>query len=359
MEQALALVIALLVSLAGGRIAIALAGRLRYLDHPGHRKLQERPVPLMGGLAILLGVLAGVGVLWPRVELSPLLVSGISSSGFLLLRWLGAGAWLVLIGLVDDRRGLGPGLRLLAQALAVLLFSPELAAWLEPAWLGFPLGVLWLLGLINSLNFLDNMDAAAGSTSFWTALALAAPLVWAGQMPLAYAQLVLASALLGFLWWNRPPARLYMGDAGSTFLGLSLGLFSLLLVPKAGLDPWLAPLLLALPLYDTGTVFWIRWREGRPLWVGDRRHATHRMLARGASTGRTVATLNLWTLAAAALALLLHRLGRMGWPALLLGALIAVGLFVWERRREGKEASTLGSTGEAGSADVAKEEASR
>ncbi|MBM4117167.1 undecaprenyl/decaprenyl-phosphate alpha-N-acetylglucosaminyl 1-phosphate transferase [bacterium] len=328
MAQVLATVLACLSSLLLGRLAIAAAPRLRFLDPPGARKLQARPVPVLGGAAIFLGLLLGVapGLAGPE--------------RFLLGRWLTAGAWLLALGMVDDRRGLGPLARLVGQLLAALLFLPELSAWLGPDWVwpARAIGLLWLLGLINAFNFLDNMDGAAASTAFWTALALGLSLATAGGAALADGLWPLAGALLGFLWWNRPPARLYMGDAGATCLGFSLGLFALLAVGRASLSPWLAPLFLAVPLYDTASVCWIRWREGRPLWVGDRRHATHRLLARGAGIGRTLATINVWTLAAAALAL---GWGERGAAWLPLGAALALalGVFGWERNWERRRAA--------------------
>ncbi|MBN2170303.1 MAG: undecaprenyl/decaprenyl-phosphate alpha-N-acetylglucosaminyl 1-phosphate transferase [Candidatus Krumholzibacteriota bacterium] len=318
---------ALVLALALGRAAMALAGRWRLLDPPGARKLQERPVPLMGGVAVFLAVLAGLAM-----HPGPgLLVAG----GGLLGRWLLGGLVLVAVGLADDRGGLRPGPRLAAQVLAALLLWPELVAWTKPAGLALPVGLLWTLGLVNSLNLLDNMDAAAGATAFWTALALAVVLAWAGAGVPAAASVVLAAALAGFLWWNRPRARLYLGDAGSTFLGYSLALLSLLAVGRARMDPLLAPLLLAVPLYDTATVCWIRWREGRPLYVGDRCHVTHRLAARGLPVGGVVLALNAFTLAAAAAALALHRLGWPGWPGLAAALALAVCLFALERRRRG------------------------
>ena len=153
-----------------------------------------------------------------------------------------------------------------------------------------------------------------------------------GESALALGLWPLAAALAGFLWWNRPAARLYMGDAGSTFLGLTLAVFTLFLVGRGGWDPWLAPLFLAVPIYDTSTVVWIRWREGRPIWVGDRRHVTHRRMARGGSVAGTLGVLALWTLAAGAVALLWR--GASGAVALGLSILVGVFVFRWERKRE-------------------------
>ncbi len=325
MLTALTIGLAFFISLILGRCAMAAAGHLHFLDRPGERKLQERPIPLLGGAAIYLATLAGIllMVFGSSIDFDP---------GSVLFRWLLAGLWLLLIGLVDDRRGLGPRLRMLAQILAALLFWPELVSWLTPAWLGLFLGLLWIVGLVNSLNFLDNMDGIAGSTGLWTALLLGLAFSLAGEGATALGLWSLAAALLAYLWWNRPPARLYMGDAGSTFLGLTLAVFPLILVGRGLLDPWLAPLLLALPIYDTCSVLWIRLRPGRPIWVGDRRHVTHRMTARGHGPWRTLGALNTWTLALGALALLWR--WESSWIAPLL-ALGMGGLFLrWELSRE-------------------------
>ncbi len=326
MTSALACILAFILSLGLGRLAIGAAARLRFMDDPGERKIQERPVPLLGGAAIFLGTLAGT--LWITREGGPSLLDLAEP----LSRWLLAGAFLLVIGLVDDRRGLGPRIRLAAQVLAALLFWPELTSWIRPAWFGLPLGLFWIVGLTNSLNFLDNMDGASASTGLLASLPIGAALLLAGEGAIAQGLWPLAAALAGFLWWNRPAARLYMGDAGSTFLGLSLAVFTLLLVGRGGVDPWLAPLFLAVPIYDTCSVVWIRWREGRPPWVGDRRHVTHRMVARGRSVGGTLVVLALWTLAAGGLALLWS--GVSGFYGLAGGIVAAALLFRWERVRE-------------------------
>lgn len=343
-----ALMLALSASLILGRLAISWAKRLHFLDHPGERKVQEAPVPLLGGLAIILAVILGAGlyyVLSGPVPDGPMPDAIDDASALLgvsfLLRWLGAGFLLLITGLVDDRRGLSPLIRLAVQGLTACAFLPELGAWLGGGAFFLPaliIGGVWVLGLINSLNFLDNMDAASASTGFWTSQGLALLFFRAGQPLAGAAALVLSAALAGFLWWNRPPARLYMGDAGSTFLGFSLAVMALLAVLRAGLDPWLAPLLLAVPIYDTASVFWIRRREGRPLWVGDRRHATHRLQARGRSVAAAVLILNCWTLAALLLVLLVYEWGRGGAVATGLALVVGALVFRWEMRWEKRRA---------------------
>ena len=326
MPLILPLIVSLLLSAVLCRLAIALARRMSFLDAPGEIKPQKEAVPLLGGVGIFLALLGGLGAGGT--------FGSIAAGDTLLLRWLGAGLWLLVVGLIDDRRGLGPLTRLGAQAIAVLVFLPELSRWLPFAPVAILIGGLWLLGLINSFNFLDNMDGVAGSCGTVGALALALLFALGGDSWPAAGMAALAGALIGFLLWNRPPARLYMGDAGSTFLGLSFGVFTLLAVVRLDMSPWCAPLLLAVPLYDTATVFWIRWREGRPIWVGDRRHASHRMVDRGASVGRTVATLAIWAALAAVAAIPLRHAGGFSMAALAAALIIATLLFAWERKRE-------------------------
>ncbi|MCP4548248.1 MAG: undecaprenyl/decaprenyl-phosphate alpha-N-acetylglucosaminyl 1-phosphate transferase [bacterium] len=339
----LCLTLVLILSILGGRLAIIWAARLHFYDHPGERKLQSAPVPLLGGVAIIVAVICGGMIL----ACSPESDGGVghASNPQLLLRWLGAGLVLLITGLIDDRRGLSPQVRLAVQAAVTCAFIPELGGWLGGGGLFLPavlIGGVWTIGLINSLNFLDNMDAASGSAGFWVSVTLATFFYRAGQPLLGAAALVLGVALAGFLWWNKPVARLYMGDAGSTFVGFSLAVFTVLAVLRAGLNPWLVPILLAVPLYDTCTVFWIRWREGRPLWIGDRRHVTHRMTDRGRSVPGTIAVLNMWSIIAAITVLALQRMGRLELPALIAAVVIAIVLFGWERKREKTTATVQG-----------------
>jgi UDP-GlcNAc:undecaprenyl-phosphate GlcNAc-1-phosphate transferase len=227
------------------------------------------------------------------------------------------------MGLVDDRVGLGWKLRLFVQiALAtifvlvwggVTLFLPSYLRVVT-----YPLTVLWIVGLTNAFNFLDNMDGLAASVGLIAAALFAAAQAVIGSLFVPAVLAILVGTLAGFLVHNRPPARLFMGDAGSNFLGFILGALTVagkFADPAKGYSPWsiLAPLLvMAVPLYDTVSVIVIRLREGRSPFQADRSHFSHRLVERGLTPARAVATIDLVTLAGGLGALLLHRLGFRG-----------------------------------------------
>jgi UDP-GlcNAc:undecaprenyl-phosphate/decaprenyl-phosphate GlcNAc-1-phosphate transferase len=186
--------------------------------------------------------------------------------------------------------------------------------------LGGAVTVLWVVGLTNSFNMLDNMDGLAASVGLIVALLFAGAQVAVGSLFVPAVMLVVAGALAGFLVHNHWPARLFMGDAGSNFLGFLLGSLTVAGTftrddPSLKLSPYgvLAPLLvMAVPLYDMSSVILIRLSEGRSPFLGDRRHFSHRLVARGLTIRQAVWTIDLVTLAGGAGALLLHRLEGPG-----------------------------------------------
>jgi UDP-GlcNAc:undecaprenyl-phosphate GlcNAc-1-phosphate transferase len=236
---------------------------------------------------------------------------------------LGLGTVVMLMGLTDDRLTLGWRLRLgiqlaVATVLAVLgvrvtLFWP----FTHPV-LGSVVTILWVVGMTNAFNLLDNMDGLAAGVGLVAALLFVGAQVAVGSLFVPAVLLVLVGALAGFLVHNRHPARLFMGDAGSNFLGFMLGALTVAgTYFRAGAigSPYsvLAPLLvMAVPLYDTTSVIVIRIREGRSPFLGDRRHFSHRLVQRGLTPAQAVRTIDLVTLAGGLGALLLHRLDAVG-----------------------------------------------
>ncbi|GAC1451435.1 MAG: MraY family glycosyltransferase [Isosphaeraceae bacterium] len=307
------------------------ARRLGFLDRPGGHKGHKDPTPLGGGVAIWLTtvslpLLGALAVPWFRPWLSPSLIryaDGVRLQTGELLLILGLSSLIMLMGLLDDRRSLAWPLRLgiqvgLASVLAacgvrVTLFGP----FASPI-LGGLLTVLWVVGLTNAFNFLDNMDGLAASVGLIVSLLFAGAQAAVGSLFVPGVLLGLAGALGGFLIHNRHPARLFMGDAGSNFLGFLLGALTVAGTyyrygPEGSWFGVLAPLLvMAVPLYDTATVILIRLREGRSPFVGDHCHFSHRLVERGLTPPRAVRTINLVTLASGLGALLLHRLNAVG-----------------------------------------------
>jgi UDP-GlcNAc:undecaprenyl-phosphate GlcNAc-1-phosphate transferase len=316
------------------------------VDRPGHRKVHTTPTPMGGGLAIWLGVItcfaAGQGVLWLSgldgsfghwvrscvPEFARPYLDGLRYQSGQLWMLLGGGTVLMVVGLMDDRRGLGWRVRLGVQLLVAIVCVAwqgwRLTAFIQLPWLTGALSVLWIVALINSFNMLDNMDGLSCGVAAIAASMLAAVLLLTfdpgtrqPQIFVAGFLLVLVGSMLGFLWHNRPPARIFMGDAGSYFVGFCIAAATLLATytEYRGVRQHavLAPLcVMAVPLYDMITVLWIRIREGRSPFEGDKSHFSHRLVELGLTKGQAVLTIYLTTGTCGLGALLLNRVDLFG-----------------------------------------------
>jgi UDP-GlcNAc:undecaprenyl-phosphate/decaprenyl-phosphate GlcNAc-1-phosphate transferase len=343
-----ALIPSLLISWGAGFAVRRVAPRWRLLDHPAARKVHVSATPLGGGLAIWLAVVLvfalGQLALWlvqqgviPDAwlpELARIHRQGLQQQTGSLWFLLGAATLLMLVGLVDDRRGLNWKIRLSVQfavaAVCVIGQGWRLTLFLDLPALTTLLSVIWIVGLINSFNMLDNMDGLSSGIATIASLLLAtvllttpAPGTGIPQLFVGGFLLVLAGSLLGFLWHNRPVARLFMGDAGSYFVGFCVAV-STLLATYSGYEgeaqhAVLAPLVvMAVPLYDTITVIWIRLREGRSPFQADRNHFSHRLVELGFTKVQAVLTIYLTTLTCGLGALLLRRVDAFGAAVILL-----------------------------------------
>ena len=317
--------------LSAGLCALARrwAERLGFLDRPGGHKGHAAPVPLGGGVAVWLTTLAmpAVGWLvawagggWLPAEIARY-AAGVRSQGGELAVILGLATVVMLMGLADDRFALGWRLRLGIQVAAGVLLAVagvRVTLFGLGPYVGGAVTVLWVVGLTNAFNFLDNMDGLAAGVGLIAASLFAVAQAAAGSLFVPAVLLGLVGALGGFLLHNRYPARLYMGDAGSNFLGFLLGALTVAGTyyrQGAGVSRLsvLTPLLvMAVPLYDTTSVVLIRLREGRSPFLGDRRHFSHRLVERGLTPPQAVRTIDLVTLACGLGALLLHRLDWAG-----------------------------------------------
>jgi UDP-GlcNAc:undecaprenyl-phosphate GlcNAc-1-phosphate transferase len=266
-------------------------------------------------------------------------MGGVSLRAGELVLILAMASIIMIMGLCDDVKNLDWRLRLSIQVgcagvlaaagVRVTLFGP-----FAHPFLGGLVTVLWIVALTNAFNMLDNMDGLAASVGLLAALLFCGAQVAVGSLFAPAVLLVVVGALAGFLVHNRPPARLFMGDAGSNFLGFLLGALTVVGTftrdERGGeYSPYgvLAPLLvMAVPLYDMTSVVLIRLREGRSPFMGDRRHFSHRLVARGLTPPLAVLTIDLVTLAGGLGALLLHRLGGVGAAVVLLqtGCLLGV-----------------------------------
>jgi UDP-GlcNAc:undecaprenyl-phosphate GlcNAc-1-phosphate transferase len=312
------------------------------VDMPAARKVHSTPTPLGGGLAIAFGVLATfacgeLGVRWLLAnpdwqQALPALVRvhlpGMASQSGALWVLLGGAAVLSALGLIDDRRGLPWQWRLCVQfavAGAVVTFQGlKLTAFIGIPAVTWMLSVVWIVGLINSFNMLDNMDGLSSGVAAIAAATLAAVTLLAPDPETQRPQLfvsgylvVLVGALLGFLWHNRPPARIFMGDAGSYFIGFYIATATLAATYAGYQSPRrhavLAPVLvMAVPLYDMLSVILIRLREGRSPFQADKCHLSHRLVDLGLTKVQAVLTIHLLTFTCGLAALLLHRVDTLG-----------------------------------------------
>jgi UDP-GlcNAc:undecaprenyl-phosphate GlcNAc-1-phosphate transferase len=312
------------------------AERLGLLDRPGGRKTHAHPVPLGGGIGIWLGVvgtfLSGTIAVFVlrsssdlQSKLSPQItqhLEGVWSRAGSLWMLLGAGTVLVVLGLWDDRRGLSPWLRLGVQffvaTFVVVGLGYGLTAFIALPWLTTLLSIVWIVAVINSFNMLDNMDGLSGGVATIVAIALAAVMfstpedAKGPQWFVAALLMVVAGGVLGFLWHNRPPAKIFMGDGGSYFVGFLIAVATLLATyasyesvsPHAVAAPLCA---MAVPLYDLTTVLWIRIREGRSPFEGDQSHFSHRLVAMGMTRPKAVYTIWLVTATCGLAAVLITR----------------------------------------------------
>jgi UDP-GlcNAc:undecaprenyl-phosphate/decaprenyl-phosphate GlcNAc-1-phosphate transferase len=272
---ALALTLTLLLTPLARRMAITLA----FLDHPIGYKGHAVPTPYLGGCAVI----AAIVVAW--------LLAAADAPGFATL--LGGAALLAAVGTLDDRVGLPITPRLVAQiAVASSLFVADLGwhAFSSDA-LNYALTLVWVVGIVNAFNLMDNLDGAAASVAASSALGAGVLAAANGNPALGAIAFALAGGCVGFLPFNLArPSQIFFGDGGSTPIGLVLATVVMAL-PDSGLG-WAAPLALAplvgLPILDTALVVRSRVCRGVPILSGGRDHLTHRLLSAQGSA-RTVA----------------------------------------------------------------------
>lgn len=285
MNPLLGLIIGMVISLVIIPIMWRLAPQLRMLDKPDPRKVHCQAIPRVGGWGIVLGALLPVLIL---LDPDPLVLSYLIGSIILFL----FGAW-------DDARELGPYPKFLGQVSAVIIIVfygdlwIERIPWLEislsPA-LGIPLTVFAMVGMINATNTSDGLDGLAGGESLLSLIVIAfLAYIAEGIIAMTIAAAAIGG-ILGFLRYNTHPAQVFMGDAGSQFLGFTLGFLAILLIQKVNpvLSPAVVLLILGLPVIDIIAAIACRTCEGKKWFYPDRNYLHHRLLARGFDHYETV-----------------------------------------------------------------------
>ncbi|MEV0202175.1 MraY family glycosyltransferase [Nonomuraea sp. NPDC050691] len=268
-----------------------LALRWGFTDRPGGHKAHARPTPYLGGIAIALVTVV-----------TTVTVAGLADRRLTAI--LLAATAVAALGLIDDIASLPAVTRLVVETVAatgVVLGGVELT--LTGGWPDAPLTIVWIVVVTNSFNLLDNMDGALGAVTAGSAAFLAAIAFLLTQPALGLFLTVLAGAALGFLPHNWAPAKMFMGDAGSLFIGFGLTCSAIVLVSGRGPDTVVAGLLLPtfVATVDTGVVFLSRVRAGRSPLAGGTDHVSHRLRRLGFDTRLVAVVLGLIAMLAGAL----------------------------------------------------------
>ena len=277
------------------KIAIA----TKVIDQPNaSHKSHKKPVPYLGGVAIIIGVIA--------VSYSTSLVSNFTSKTFwLATSVLGPALALGLIGLWDDLKNLPPLPRFIAQSVAgiftasILIVTDNVGNPTGSAVFDSIITVIWVVGICNSINFFDNLDGGAAGTVAISSIALAYLALSGDQYLIAALSTVTAGATLGFLVWNKSPAKIYMGDAGALFLGVLLATLTVRFEPttQSPISAYFVPIfLLAIPILDTTVAVLSRIRRHISPFQGGQDHLSHRLIRAGYT--RRTAAFSLWGLSA-------------------------------------------------------------
>jgi UDP-GlcNAc:undecaprenyl-phosphate/decaprenyl-phosphate GlcNAc-1-phosphate transferase len=285
--------------------------RSNLVDDPGHRKIHSAPVPLAGGFTVLTGILLplGVGAIllklgFVQISSAGLIVHGIDRRALeLAVLALGAVA-ITILGWLDDKHELKALPKFIGQliiAIAVAAASKRITLFVHSEVFSYAVTILWLLTVINAFNFMDNMNGLCAGLGAIGAFIFAFIAATNGEYLVAITGFLMCGALAGFLPWNFPNARAFLGDAGSHLVGYLLAVMAILphFYTKHNPRPLavLAPLfVLAIPLLDLAQVTLFRTLNQKRFWIGDTNHLSHRLVRAGLS--RTSAVLLLWLVAA-------------------------------------------------------------
>lgn len=276
---------------------IAISKKILDLPVSSH-KSHKVAVPYLGGIAILIGVIV--------VSYLALFFSDLTVSNFLLATSVLAPAVAMgLVGLWDDMRNLPPLPRFIAQSLSgivvalVLIVTDNVANPTGSTFIDAILTLCWVVGICNSINFFDNLDGGAAGTTAISVMFLACIAIAGEQSFVAALSIVVAGATLGFLIWNKAPARIYMGDAGALFLGVLVASLTIRLNPttETSIGSFATPiLLLAIPILDTSVAIISRLKRRISPFVGGTDHLSHRLLRMGLQRKSTA--ILLWSFSA-------------------------------------------------------------
>ncbi len=285
--------------------------RQNHVDDPGQRKIHDKPVALAGGPAVLTGILlpmlAGAILLKtgaPVLSHTQPILHGLERRGLELVTIACGAIAVTLLGWLDDKHELRPLPKFMGQlliAVAVAMACKRITLFVPSTAFSYAITILWLLTVINAFNLVDNMNGLCAGLGAIGALLFGVIAASDGEYLVATIAFLMCGSLAGFLPWNFPNARAFLGDAGSHLVGYLLAVMAILPHFYTKHNPnrlaVLSPLLvLAVPLVDLAWVVLLRTSHFKPFWVGDTNHLSHQLVRAGFS--RTRAVLLLWLAAA-------------------------------------------------------------
>ena len=342
LQSIILLAVAAIVTMLCVPFAKWVAKKTDAIDYPAARRVNAKPIPRLGGLAMFLGMVAALLAL----------ALGIFALGWetpfgrhevlddVSYFWLGVSVLIIFaVGLADDIKSLNPKVKFLGQLVAggvaaaagLLLTGIQFPGnvYVDFGWWAYPITVIYLVAFANIINLIDGLDGLASGISAISALAIMILSLIVGQMAAAFLCAALIGACLGFLRYNFNPASIFMGDCGALALGFTLGVVSLLAVAKSTIIIALfVPIVSAgIPVIDTAAAIIRRIRGHRPIDEADKGHLHHRLLEAGYSQRTTVLIMWAWTAALAVCGLLMVFMqGWLRWTMVVLA--LALSVFV-------------------------------
>jgi UDP-GlcNAc:undecaprenyl-phosphate GlcNAc-1-phosphate transferase len=342
-------------------LVMKLAIRFDFMDKPGPRKVHTKVTPYGGGLAIALGmlltILAGVGIAMVQLKTSSIswfpesmsvYLTGIQAMIPKLLAVMTGAFAILVVGMADDRYKLSPWTRLTAEALIALIVTLQIGRldlFLPDGTLADVVGVAatvaWIVVMTNTFNLLDHFDGVCSGVALMSAICLFGIAILTGQLFIAAILGAMIGAILGFFLFNFPPAKIFLGDGGSLFLGYIMSVCTVLFTFYEGgytMYSYFVPLLvMAVPIFDTARVCLIRIREGRSIFDADKNHLAHRLSAMGLSPRRIVGVVLTLTLLSGLAAVLMYQVtNEWGALGLLIQVLIVFIIITFLERRDGE-----------------------
>lgn len=321
----MAMAAAFIAALVLTPLVIQFAFRIKAVDQPNYRKVHQKAMPRIGGLAIFGAFLVGYFVLMPEDEHAVYILLG--------------AILIILTGFLDDLLNITPKAKLLGQlaaagiviygGLQVTFITLPVIGVIEFGYFSIPITLLWIVGITNAINLIDGLDGLAAGVSTIALIAMAVMAAIMGDVFVMGVALVLAASAIGFLFYNFHPAKIFMGDTGSLFLGFMISVLALSGFKNVALISFIIPvLMLGVPVSDTFFAIIRRIRLKQPISAPDKSHLHHRLLAVGFSHRQTVIIIYFIAILFGVTAILFSQATVWGAVVLLAVVLLVIEIFV-------------------------------